>query len=33
MSANSAPGFKKHPEHRVETKPAYARTLMGFASA
>jgi len=30
MSANSAPGFKKHPEHRVETKPAYARVRVMF---
>ncbi len=22
MSANSAPGFKTHPEHRIEAKPA-----------
>ena len=25
MSTNSAPGFKKHPEHRIETKPAGVR--------
>ena len=30
MSANSAPGFKKHPEHRVETKPAEMRVRVTF---
>lgn len=25
MSTNSAPGYKKHPEHRIETKPAGVR--------
>jgi uncharacterized protein (DUF427 family) len=25
MSANSAPGFKNHPEHRIDTKPAGVR--------
>jgi len=30
MSANSAPGFKKHPEHRVETKPAGMRVRVTF---
>jgi len=25
MSTNSAPGFKKHPEHRIETQPAGLR--------
>ena len=30
MSANSAPGFKNHPEHRVETKPADARVRVMF---
>ena len=30
MSANSAPGFKKHPEHRIETKPAGARVRVTF---
>ena len=30
MSANSAPGFKKYPEHRVETKPADARVRVMF---
>ena len=30
MSANSAPGFKKHPEHRVETKSSDARVQVMF---
>jgi uncharacterized protein (DUF427 family) len=30
MSANSAPGFKKHPEHRIETKPAGLRVRVTF---
>src|SRR2546428_6790144 len=25
MSANSGPGFKKHPNHRIATKPAGVR--------
>jgi uncharacterized protein (DUF427 family) len=25
MSTNSAPGFKKHPDHRIETQPAGLR--------
>ena len=25
MSANSGPGYKKHPEHRITTKPAGVR--------
>ena len=30
MSANSAPGLKKHPEHRIETKPAGVRVRVTF---
>jgi len=30
MSASSAPGFKKHPEHRIETKPAGLRVRVTF---
>jgi uncharacterized protein (DUF427 family) len=30
MSANSAPGFKKHPEHRIETKLAGQRVRVTF---
>jgi len=30
MRANSAQGFKNHPEHRVETKPADARVRVMF---
>ena len=30
MSANSAPGFKKHPEHRIETKPVGLRVRVTF---
>jgi uncharacterized protein (DUF427 family) len=30
MRANSAPGFKKHPEHRIETKPAGLRVRVTF---
>ena len=30
MSASSAPGFKKHPEHRIETKPATQRVRVTF---
>lgn len=25
MSTNSAPGYKKHPDHRIETRPANVR--------
>jgi uncharacterized protein (DUF427 family) len=30
MSANPAPGYKKHPEHRIATKPAGARVQVKF---
>lgn len=30
MSANSAPGFEKHPEHRIETKRTGVRVLVTF---
>ena len=30
MSANSAPGFKKHPEHRIAIKPAAVRVRVTF---
>ena len=30
MSANSAPGFKKHPEHRIEAKPAGVSVRVTF---
>jgi uncharacterized protein (DUF427 family) len=30
MSANSGPGYKKHPEHRIETKPAGVRVQVTF---
>ena len=30
MSANPAPGFKKHPEHRIETTPANVRVRVVF---
>ncbi len=30
MSANSAPGFKKYPEHRLETRPARGRVRVTF---
>jgi uncharacterized protein (DUF427 family) len=30
MSANSGPGYKKHPEHRIETKPASVRVQVTF---
>ena len=30
MSANSAPGFRTHPNHRIETKPADARVQVTF---
>ena len=30
MSANSAPGFKKHPGHRIETKLAGLRVRVTF---
>ncbi len=30
MSANSGPGFKQHPEHRIETKPARVRVRVTF---
>ena len=30
MSGNSAPGFKKHPEHRIETKLAGLRVRVTF---
>ena len=30
MSANSAPGFRKHPEHRIETKLAGLRVRVMF---
>ena len=30
MSVNSAPGWKKYPEHRIETKPAKERVRVTF---
>lgn len=30
MSANSGPGYKKHPDHRIETTPADARVRVKF---
>lgn len=30
MNANSGPGYKKHPEHRIETKPAGVRVQVTF---
>ncbi len=33
MSTNSGPGYKKHPEHRVETKPAGVRVQVTFNGA
>jgi uncharacterized protein (DUF427 family) len=30
MTANSAPGFKKYPEHRITTKPSEARVMVTF---
>ncbi|MGH8772730.1 MAG: DUF427 domain-containing protein [Burkholderiales bacterium] len=30
MSANSGPGYKKYPEHRIETKPAGVRIQVTF---
>jgi uncharacterized protein (DUF427 family) len=30
MSANSAPGFRKHPEHRIETRLAGLRVRVTF---
>ncbi|TAK81263.1 MAG: DUF427 domain-containing protein [Betaproteobacteria bacterium] len=30
MNANPAPGYKKHPEHRITTKPAGARVQVKF---
>jgi uncharacterized protein (DUF427 family) len=33
MSTNSGPGYKKHPEHRVETKPAGVRVQVTFDGA
>jgi uncharacterized protein (DUF427 family) len=30
MSANSGPGYKKHPQHRIETKPAPLRVQVRF---
>jgi len=30
MSANSAPGFKQRPDHRIATKPAEARIQVKF---
>ena len=30
MSANSAPGFKKHPEHRIAVAPAGVRVRVTF---
>jgi uncharacterized protein (DUF427 family) len=29
-TGNPAPGFKKHPEHRIETKPAKERVRVTF---
>lgn len=30
MSSNSAPGWKKHPNHRITTKPAGVRVQVKF---
>jgi uncharacterized protein (DUF427 family) len=30
MSANSGPGYKKHPDHRITTKPAGVRVQVTF---
>jgi uncharacterized protein (DUF427 family) len=30
MSANSGPGYTKHPQHRVQTKPAGVRVQVTF---
>jgi uncharacterized protein (DUF427 family) len=30
MSANSAPGFKKYPEHSISTRPAGVRVRVSF---
>jgi uncharacterized protein (DUF427 family) len=30
MSSNSAPGFKTHPSHRIETKPTQQRVRVIF---
>ena len=30
MSANSGPGYKKYPDHRIETKPAGVRVQVTF---
>src|SRR5258706_6469137 len=30
MSANSGPGYSKHPDHRVDTSPASARVRITF---
>ena len=30
MSANSAPGFKRNPNHRIETEPAGVRVQVRF---
>jgi len=30
MSANSGPGYSKHPEHRIDTSPASARVRITF---
>jgi uncharacterized protein (DUF427 family) len=30
MSSNSGPGYKKHPDHRVETQPARGRVQVIF---
>ncbi|HEY9447800.1 MAG TPA: DUF427 domain-containing protein [Burkholderiales bacterium] len=30
MSGNSAPGWKKHPHHRIEAKPAGVRVRVTF---
>jgi uncharacterized protein (DUF427 family) len=29
-TGNPAPGYKKHPDHRIETKPAKARVRVTF---
>lgn len=30
MNANSGPGYKKHPDHRITTKPAGVRVQVKF---
>ena len=30
MTSNSGPGYKDHPEHRVETEPAGVRVQVTF---